>query len=441
MMEKRPAKRATGWPAVFRATFIAFACVGCVTIASTAARAQAFGTLSGTITDPSGAAVPGAMVTAAEAGTGFTRTVSADASGHYVIPNLRPTRYNLTVEAKGFRKFTQNGIVLLANQAATLNVQVQLGSSVQSVSVTGNATLVNTTTSTLNDVVGQARVVGLPLNGRDAAQLINLVAGASGATPTTVTGQASLPGSVSPHINGSRDNQTSYMLDGANYLDQYYNTNIPFPFPDSLQEFSVQTHDYSTRYGENSGGVVNVVTKSGTNELHGDAFEFVRNSVFNARDFFAQNVDPLQRNQFGSTIGGPVVIPRIYNGRNRTFFFFGYQGERYRDIGTASHAFVPTTAELNGDFSAAGVAVDDPLTGQPFPGNQILTNRFDSASLGLEKFLPQVGGDGGVFFNKPTDQNIDEYIVRIDHKIGSKDSLDREVLPGSCLPSASESRR
>lgn len=339
MMETRSAIRELRWLIALRSVLIILACVGLTALASTSARAQAFGTISGTITDPSGAAVPGATVTAVEPGTGFTRTIHADASGHYVIPNLRPTRYDLTVEAKGFRQFTQQGVVLLANQAATVNIQLQLGAAVQSVSVTGNATMVNTTTSTLNDVVGQARVVGLPLNGRDAAQLINLVAGASGANPTTVTGQASLPGSVSPHINGSRDNQTSYMLDGANFLDQYYNTNIPFPFPDSLQEFSVQTHDYSTRYGENAGGVVNVVTKSGTNELHGDAFEFVRNSIFNARNFFAKGVDPLNRNQFGGTIGGPVMVPHAYDGRNRTFFFFGYQ---VNDTGTSERPAMPS---------------------------------------------------------------------------------------------------
>ncbi|MGH9445303.1 MAG: TonB-dependent receptor plug domain-containing protein, partial [Terriglobia bacterium] len=295
--------------------------------------------------------------------------------------------------------------------------------------------LVNTTNATLNNVVGKTRIVELPLNGRDAAQLINLVAGASHASPTVVTSQGSLPGSVTPSINGSREDETSYMLDGANYLDEYYNTNIPFPFPDALQEFSVQTADYSARYGENAGGVVNVVTKSGTNALHGDLFEFVRNSVFNARNFFATNVDPLQRNQFGGTIGGPVVIPHVYNGRDRTFFFFGYQGTRYVDIGTANSAFVPTASELNGDFSALlsasnpdntlgrVVQVIDPLTNKPFPGNIIPTSRFDSASLGLEKFLPEVGGAGEFFYNKPTDQDTSEYILRVDQKIGEKDSL------------------
>src|SRR5262249_8795737 len=156
------------------------------------------------------------------------------------------------------------------------------------------------------EVVEQARMIELPLNGRSAAELINLVAGASRASATVLTTQSSLPGSVSPTINGSRTNQTSYLLDGANYVDQYYKTNIPFPFPDALQEFSVQTSNYGAQYGGSAGGVVNVITKSGTNQINGDVFEFLRNAAFNAKNFFAATKDQLRRNQFGATAGGPV---------------------------------------------------------------------------------------------------------------------------------------
>src|SRR5208283_501199 len=142
-------------------------------------------------------------------------------------------------------------------------------------------------------------------------------------------------------------------LDGATYNDILYSVNMPFPFPDALEEFSVQTSNYAAQYGSNSGGVVNVVTKSGTDSLHGNAFEFVRNAEFNARNFFIPNRDQLKRNQFGATVGGPVVIPGVYNGKDRTFFFFGFQGTRIRDVGNVSSGYVPTTAETqNGDFSA-----------------------------------------------------------------------------------------
>lgn len=404
---------------------VILACCVAVMLAAGVAHAQGYGTISGNITDPAGAIVPAATVTVTETGTGFARTLTADSTGHYVVPNLRPTQYDLTVEAKGFQRAVQSHITLLADQALTVDIQLVIGSSVQSVNVAGAPPLVNTTTATLSDVVGTERIVDLPLNGRAPAQLINLVAGAAGATPTVVMSQSSLPGAVSPTINGSRTNQTSYLLDGANYLDNYYNTNTPFPFPDALEEFSVQTQDYSTRYGENSGGVVNVVTKSGTNDLHGDAFEFVRNDVFNARNFFAAKTDPLQRNQFGGTIGGPVYIPHLYNGRNKTFFFFGYQGMRYVDIGTANSAFVPTAAELEGNFTAVSTTIINPATNTAFsPHNIIPTTDFDKASLGLESFLPQPTSTAGqVFYDKPNRENTDEYIARVDEEIGGKDRI------------------
>ena len=197
----------------------------------------------------------------------------------------------------------------------------------------------------------------------------------------------------------------------------------------------MQTENYSARYGGNGGGVVNVVTRSGGNIVHGDLFEFVRNPVFNARPYFATARDQIKRNQFGGTIGGPVWIPHVYNGRDHTFFFFGYQAERYRDASTGS-AFVPTDAELNGDFSALLNAKDpnnpfgkaeqiiDPQTGKPFSGNQIPTQRFDSASLALvNKYLPRATGAGQVRYVKPTSQNIDQISLRIDHRLSGSDNL------------------
>ncbi len=405
--------------------------------------AQAFGTISGNVTDPSGAVIPGAKVTATETGTTFSRTATTGRNGQYVIPNLRPTQYDMTVEANGFKKVIRKGITLLANQSATVDFHLQLGSTVQSVTVTGGAPLVNTTTQTLSSVVGRERMVGLPLNGRNAVQLMTLVPGVTGVSPATTTSQSTLPGATNANINGSRNNQTSYELDGANYVDQYYNVNIPFPFPDALQEFSVQTDNYSARYGGNAGGVVNVVTKSGTNQFHGDLFEFVRNPVFNARNFFSVDRDKIKRNQFGGTFGGPVVIPHVYNGHDRTFFFVGYQGETYRDVST-SHTFVPTPDELNGNFSALldasnpnnptgkATQIDNPWPyaigttgpGQPFPGNIIPASGLDPAALNLaQNYLPHVGGDGGVFYTHPTVQDITQVILRLDHRLGDKDTL------------------
>ena len=416
---------------------IALSLIVLLMIATLPAYAQAFGTISGTVSDPTGAVVPGAKVTLTETGTNFSRDVVSDSRGHYVIPNLRPTQYTLTVEAGGFQKFALQNVLLLANQATTLDVKLQVGSTAQTMVVNEAAPLVNTTTQTLSDVVERERMVELPLNGRNAVETMNLIAGVTGVATNTTTAQAKLPGSTNVNVNGSRDNQASYALDGANFLDQYYNVNIPFPFPDALQEFSVQTNNYSARYGGNAGGVVNVVTKSGTNQYHGSLFEFVRNQIFNARNYFSAQRDQIKRNQFGGTVGGPVTIPSLYSGHDRTFFFFGYQGERYRDASTG-HAFVPTDAELRGDFSALLSASDpnnpfgkaeqivDPISGKPFAGN-IIPNpvqRFDPAAVTLAtKYLPRASGTGEVFFTNPTSQNINQYILRVDHRIGEKDNL------------------
>ncbi len=241
----------------------------------------------------------------------------------------------------------------------------------------------------------------MPLNGRNAASLTLTVAGASSA-PTGGVDQGqdkTFPGAVSVTVNGSRGNQTSYMLDGANNQDSFSNVNAPFPFPDALQEFSVQTSNYSAEFGQNAGGVVNVVTKSGTNQFHGGAFDFIRNEKFNARNFFAPKRDGLKRNQFGATIGGPMALP-FYNGRDKTFFFFGYQGTRNHSLQEGLSAFVPTPANLSGDFSAAleannpgnplgrAVNIIDPASRQVFPGNRIPVSRFDKASAALTQYLP-----------------------------------------------------
>lgn len=394
------------------------------------ARAQALGAITGTVTDASGAAVPKAKVTATEIGTGFERSIFSDDTGHYTVPSLRPTDYNLTVEAPGFRKFIRSNITLIADQTATLQVQLEVGAVSDTVTISASAAsvLVDVATPTLTDVVGTTRIEELPLNGRAVAQMINLVPGASGAEPTVVTSQSSLPGSVSPSINGSRSNQTGYLLDGAPFLDQYYNTNIPFPFPDALQEFSVQTSNYTARYGGNAGGVVNVVTKSGTNSVHGGLFEFNRNQAYNARNAFTRALDVSNRNEYGGTIGGPVYLPKIYNGRDHTFFFFGYQGTRLIRTGlNATH--VPTPAQLRGDFSnlLPGKTILDPndRTGKTvFPNNRIPADRLDPASLNLAAYLPPaIDAAGNAYYPTRQQQVIDQIVTRVDHSVGDKDRI------------------
>ena len=412
-----------------RYTAAAFAVV-LLLLTPTLMRAQGVSTIVGTVRDPSGAVVPGVTVKATDENTGLSREVTANSQGYYVIPSLRPSTYELSVQAQGFADYLQKGVTLLADQSATVNLSLRLQQAQEVVTVESGVTQVNTTTSTLSEVVNQKQIQDLPLNGRNAATLTLLVPGAVSA-PSGGAEQGiykTFPGAVTISTNGSRQNQTSYRLDGGNNNDSYTNVNQPFPNPDALQEFSVQTSNYSAKYGGNSGAVVNVITKSGTNEFHGSAFEFVRNAVFNARNFFASRRDQLKRNQFGGTLGGPIV-------RNRTFFFVAYQGTRIRNVQGGLSAFVPTNANLQGDFSALlnasnpanplgrVVQIIDPTTGQPFPGNIIPTSRFDPAAVAFTRLLPRVGGNGLVSYSQAIRQDFNEILSRVDHSFSDKDRV------------------
>jgi len=416
---------------IFRASILCFAAM------SAALYGQGLGEFVGTVSDPSGAVVTGARVTATEAGTGFSRSVVTSSEGFYTIPSLRPSNYNLTVQAAGFRNYSQTGIRLEADQSATINVKLDLGATTETVSIVADSAQVDTSTSTIRQVMDGEKMMEVPLNGRNAAQLTLGISGAIN-SPNGGADQGqtkTFPGAVTPSINGSRQNAVSYMLDGGNNVDEYTNVNAPFPFPDALQEFSVQASNYNAEYGQNSGAVVNVITKSGTNELHGDAFGYLRNNVFNARNFFSAKVDQLKRAQFGGTFGGPVVIPKVYNGKDKTFFFFGYQGTTLRNLQNSQSAFVPTPANLAGDFSAEldaanpanplrkATPITDPLNNQVFPGNIIPSSRFDPAALKVTTYLPQAGGNGSVFYTKPVSQNFDEEVAKVDHSFSANDRL------------------
>ena len=401
------------------------------------AQAQGLGSIVGTVVDPSGGVVTAAKIVVTDEGTSLTRETTTNTQGYYVVPSLRPATYSLSVEAQGFAAYLQKGIILQADQTAAVNVNMALRQTQQSILVEAAPPQVDTSTSTLSEVVDRQRVVELPLNGRNAASLALITAGTVLAPATADEGSTkTFPAAVTISANGSRQNQASFRLDGANNNDAYTNVNQPFPFPDALQEFSVQTSNYSARYGGNAGGVVNVVTKSGDNTLHGSLFAFNRNAVFNARDYFAARRDPLKRNQFGGTAGGPVAIPGLYHGRDRTFFFGGYQGTRIRNTALGGNsAYFPTQANLNGDFSSLltvnpnnpigkAVTITDPANNNtPWPNNQLPVSRYDKAALALTKYVPLGVGSGKVSYALPTATSYDEAIARIDHSIGDKDRL------------------
>src|SRR5712692_1095696 len=368
------------------------------------AHAQGLGSIVGRVTDPSGAAVASARVVATQEGTAFSRTAVTDTEGLYVIPSLRPATYNLTVEAAGFSTSKEYNINLLADQTLTVNFGLKLGTTTEIVTVTGSALQVDTSTSTLKHVMEEERLTELPLNGRNAASLTLTAAGAvqapnGGADQGTTK---TFPGAVTFAVNGARQDMTSYQLDGGNYVDEYTNVNQPFPFPDALQEFSVQTSNYSAEYGQNAGAVVNVITKSGTNNIHGDVFEFLRNSVFNARNFFAplnlkdNGRDQLKRNQFGGTVGGPII-------HDKTFFFAGFQGTRLRNVGNPTNTTVLSQADITA-FTAGGGTID-PTVANLLP---------------LLSIPPTTRP---VTFVRPDRQNFNEVLGKVDHAFSQNDRL------------------
>jgi outer membrane receptor protein involved in Fe transport len=275
--------------------------------------------------------------------TGTVRNVSSNERGEYIATALPIGNYTVTAELQGFKKFVQTGIAVQVDENRQVPITLEVGDVAESVTVQAEVVQVDTRTGTLREVVDSKRIVELPLNGRNALQLQQLAPGA-GAIAAPGQGQNS---TIS--INGSRQNANNYVLDGGDNHDPYFNSPSIFPPPDALEEFSIQTNSYSAEFGRNAGALMNAVTRSGTNQIHGSLFEFLRNEKLNSRNFFANTVPPFKRNQYGGTVGGPVI-------RDKTFFFFSFQGTRDRSAPGAQTANVPSAAERQGDFSALAAA-------------------------------------------------------------------------------------
>src|SRR5579875_3888406 len=392
-------------------------------------QAVAVASINGQVADPTGAAVANATVTMTETETGVQKTTVTDSTGHYSLPDLPVGPYRLEVKAPGFKEYAQTGIVLQVGSNVTQNVTLQLGSITETVEVQASANMVETQHSSVAQVIDEKSVNNLPLNGRYVTQLVLLSGAAVTDTPagSDLTGSKNFYSSTTISVAGGQANATNYMLDGGYYVDTFTNVNMPFPFPDALQEFSVETSTLPARNGLHPGGVVNAVTKSGTNQWHGDLFEFIRNGDVNAINYFANKQDSLKRNQFGGTFGGRII-------RDKLFFFGGFQQSNIRQAPSASLAFVPTAAALTGNFSVLDGAscqanhlprtIKDPVSGAPLAGDQISPTRFDPASLALVKYLPQTSDPcGRVTFGIPVQSDESQYVGRIDWNINSKHSL------------------
>ena len=392
------------------------------------AQTVAVADVSGIVADQSGSAVPGATVRMVQTDKEFVRTAVTDSEGRYVVPNLPVGPYRLEVRAAGFKDYSQSGIVLQVGRNVQQNVSLQVGAPAETVEVVAAAGMVETTQNGVGQVIDERRINDLPLNGRQATQLI-LLSGASVTAPGGgMVGSKNYFSSTTISVAGGQANGTAYLLDGGDNTDTMTNVNLPFPFPDALQEFNVETSALSARFGAHPGATVNVVTKSGSNRLHGNLFEYLRNGALNARPFFANRHDSLRRNQFGGTAGGKILA-------NKLFFFGGYQGTRNRSQPPTTTSFIPTPAALAGDFSALGsapcqssgkpITLVDPTTKQPFTNNQIPTSLFNQSAVTLAtKYLPATADPcGKIQYGIRTTGDEDQMIGRMDWLHREKHSL------------------
>jgi hypothetical protein len=397
---------------------LAFACA--------TAWAQGTAQISGSVADPTGALLPGAEVTATQTATGQTRTVITNESGFYVLPSLPTGPYRLEVSLPGFRTFAQTGVVLEVNANTVINASLEVGQVTQTVEVQANAALVETRNIGVGQLMETQRILELPLNGRNVTELITLSGAATappdGSSVRSVSGQANI------RVAGGLSGSVHYSLDGANHTNPFDNLSLPLPFPDALQEFKVETSALSAAAGGSAGAQASAVTKSGTNDFHGSLFEFVRNDLFNARQYFARTNSTLKRNQFGGTAGGPII-------KNKLFFFGGYQGTTIRQDPADSQAYVPTAAMLAGDFtkvasSACGQAITirttDAVTGSPtgFANNRIDPALFNPVALNLTNRLPKPLDDCGlVIYGFRDIRNEGQWVGRGDWQITPNHSI------------------
>jgi hypothetical protein len=386
------------------------------------------GTISGTVVDPKGGVIPRATVNLTEERTGLSRSTETNAEGFYDFLALPAGVYRLEVEAAGFKRYLRTGMALQVNQNLTASAKLQIGALSQEITVRSAPPQVDVISGAVKEVVTNAQMMNLVLNGRNVLQLQQLVNGSIG------VGSGDQAGNTPTYaVNGGVGWTNNYTLDGGEFTDPFYNSPNTFPDPDAIQEFTVLTSSYDAEYGRNRGAVVNAIVKSGTNAFHGDAYEFVRNNSFDARNFFAYNqtnpatgqaipgsaVPPYKQNQFGATFGGPIR-------KDKTFFFGAWETLRQDGSPSVSVFGVPSVAERSGDYSALSKQLKNPATGVPFPDNQIPSALFSQPAVAFTaKYVPLPNVEPGNFFSapSPSTNDLNEFIGRIDHEISSKDHI------------------
>ena len=376
------------------------------------------GIIEGTVEDSSGAVVAGVQVTVTNEQTGEAKSFTTGTFGRFVFPNLQVGTYHLMAERAGFKKSVQIGIPLRVTEHLNLTVVLQVGEAASEVTISAAVTSVETKDVTIGKVIENRALTDLPLNGRNYMQLTTLVPGSVPSIGYAEPGNPQIPGGVNatPQVNGGRIEANNFLLDGADNNEPFLASAAVVPSVEALQEFKMQRNLYTAEFGNGGGAIVNVVTKSGTNKLHGSAYEFLRNDAFDARNFFSPTVSVLKRNQFGVSLGGPIR-------KNGTFLFGNYEG--FLEHRSPTHAAsVPTLLERQGDFSQSGVKPIDPSTGQPFEENLIPSNRVDAISQKLLQFYPAPNNGPGLSSSSPSEPaRTDQMLVKLDHRLRNNDDL------------------
>jgi hypothetical protein len=412
-----------------RVLLLLIALLGSIWAGEQTAKGQAItASLNGIVQDTQGAVLPGAKITLTHNETGRQWSLTADERGFYLAPSLPVGTYTLIAEARGFKRFTQRGIVLEVNQEARSDITMAVGGVDEVVTVDSSAELVNTYSSTIQTTVDNRRMVELPLNGRNIFNLVFLTPGVG------------VNGFLGRSINGGRPEQESVQMDGGDFLARISSGGHPqntYPPPDAVQEFTILANAFKAEYGL-GGVVVNAITKSGTNDFHGTLWEFLRHDRLDARAFFSARKSKLRQNQFGGNLGGPIYLPRVgeggpayWSGNNRAFFFVDYDGFRNRGAPSPNVSFVPTAAERQGDFSASSPKPIDPLTGRRFPGDQIPASRIHPISARLLQPdivpLPNLGNDRFSFV-VPGGTDRDQVLIKTDFVLRKEHNLSLRLL-------------
>lgn len=366
-------------------------------------------TLAGAVTDSTGAVIPSATVQIVNTATRVTQDTTSDAQGRFLFSFLQAGTYQLNVSAQGFNKYQQTGITLNVNAPATVNVRLAVQTAATEVIVNSNAEMIDTESNTLHQIVGKEYLENVPLNGRNAATLVTMAPGVVSSPGEYNDTYANSGNEVAYSVNGTYGDQVGYNLDAAPHEDLISNLNATFPNPDALAEFSVQTNNFDARFGGVGGAVVNIVTKSGTNQIHGAAFEYVRNGDLNAINYFATTQDALKRNQFGGVIGGPIL-------KNKLFYFASFQGTTINNVSEGNLAIVPTAAERHGVFKTT---ITNPATGKPFPANTISPTLFNPLSAAMLADIPTTSDPSGdLRYSRPSVTRNYEGLAKLDYTIG-----------------------